>query len=87
MYTVRPRTRLLASTAGTMLLNEFLKEHQEIERHKTIISQLKSTVAQQQKGLKLLTARLKEQAAQIQKVSAPDKNNRPAPQMLINPIK
>ena len=46
-----------------MLLNEFLKEHKKVEESQAI-------VAQQQKGMDVLSAQLKEQAAQIQKVSA-----------------
>ena len=46
-----------------MLLNEFLKEHRKVQ-------DLEATAAQQQKGIKVLTASVKEQAAQIQKVSA-----------------
>jgi uncharacterized coiled-coil protein SlyX len=46
-----------------MLLNEFLKEHKKVQ-------DLEATLAQQQKGMDVLTAQLKEQAAQIQKVSA-----------------
>ena len=45
-----------------MLLNEFLKEHRQVQA-------LKSTVAQQQKQIEALTASFKEHAAQIQKVS------------------
>src|SRR5205807_10020535 len=52
-----------------MLLNEFLKEHKKVEEQQASITDLKSTVAQQQKGMEILTAQLKEQAAQIQKVS------------------
>jgi uncharacterized coiled-coil protein SlyX len=48
---------------NSMLLNEFLKEHQKVQS-------LEATVAQQQKRMEVLTAQLKEQAAQIQKVSA-----------------
>jgi hypothetical protein len=48
---------------NAMLLNEFLKEHKKVE-------ELQATVAQQQKGMELLAAQLKEQTAQIQKVSA-----------------
>ena len=47
---------------NAMLLNEFLKEHREV-------AELKSTVAEQRKGLEAMAAQLKEQAAQIQKVS------------------
>ena len=52
-----------------MLLNEFLKEHKKAEEQQASIAELKSAVAQQQKGMEVLTAQLKEQAAQIQKVS------------------
>jgi len=47
---------------NAMLLNEFLKEHRQVQA-------LKSTLAQQQKQVEALTASFKEQAAQIQKVS------------------
>src|SRR4029077_17005737 len=55
---------------NAMVLNEFLKEHKKVEEQQATITELKSTVAQQQKGMEVLTAQLKEQAAQIQKVSA-----------------
>ena len=48
---------------NAMLLNEFLKEHKKVE-------QLKSIVAQQREDMGVITAQLKAQAAQIQKVSA-----------------
>ncbi len=76
---------------NAMLLNEFLKEHRKVDEqnHKTqeqeaTIAELKSTVAQQQKGMELLTAHLKEQAAQIQKVNAKLDVNKPAPQVVLN---
>jgi trimeric autotransporter adhesin len=62
---------------NVMLLNEFIKEHKKVE-------QLQATVAQQQKGMEVLTAQLKEQAAQIQKVSAQVEMNKPAPQVVAN---
>ena len=58
-----------------MLLNEFLKEHKKVQN-------LEVTVAQQQKGMEVLTAQLKEQAAQIQKVSAQLEVSKPAPQVV-----
>jgi trimeric autotransporter adhesin len=48
---------------NAMLLNEFLKEHRKVQ-------ELEANAAQQQKEIKALTASLKEQASQIQKVSA-----------------
>jgi len=62
---------------NAMLLNEFLKDHKKVE-------ELQVTVAQQQKGMEVLTAQLKEQAAQIQKVSAQLEVNKAAPQTVAN---
>jgi septal ring factor EnvC (AmiA/AmiB activator) len=69
---------------NNMLLNEFLKEHKKVEEQHASIAQLKSTVAQQQKGMEVLTAQLKGQAAQIQKVSAQLEVSTPAPQVVAN---
>ena len=83
---------------NAMLLNEFLKEHRKVEQQgrkveeqETTITQLKSTVAkqeataaQQQKEIKALTASLKEQASQIQKVSAQPDLSKAAPQTVLN---
>ena len=82
---------------NAMLLNEFLKEHKafleeqrKVQKLEAAISQLKSTVAeqnatiaQQQKGMEAVTARLNEQAAQIQKVSAQLEANKPAPRVVL----
>jgi len=62
---------------NAMLLNEFLKEHKKVQN-------LEVTVAQQQQGMEVLTAQLREQAAQIQKVSAQLEVNKPAPQVVTN---
>jgi Chaperone of endosialidase len=56
---------------NVMLLNEFLKEHKKVEEQQANIAELKSTVG-------VLTAQLKEQAAQIQKVSAQLEAGKPA---------
>ena len=67
-----------------MLLNEFLKEHKKVEEQQASIADLKSTVALQQKEMQVLTAQLKEQAAQIQKVSAQLEASKPAPKVVAN---
>jgi uncharacterized coiled-coil protein SlyX len=69
---------------NTMLLNEFLKEHKRVEAQQATIAELKSTVAQQQKGMEVLTAQLKEQAAQIQKVSTQLEMVKSAPRVVDN---
>ena len=78
-YTVR------YDAVNAMLLNEFLKEHRKKEEQEATIAELKSTVAQQQKAMEVLTAQLKEQASQIQKVSAQLEASKPAPQVVNNP--
>jgi Lhr-like helicase len=55
---------------NAMLLNEFLKEHHQMQ-------DLKATVAEQQKQIEALTAGL-------QKVSAQVEVNKPAPQVVVN---
>jgi hypothetical protein len=69
---------------SVMLLNEFLKEHKKVEEQQASITDLKSTVALQQKEMQVLTAQLKEQAAQIQKVSAQLETSKPAPKVVAN---
>jgi len=58
------------------LLNEFLKEHERVQAQQECISELDSkvtgqeaTIAQQQKQMDGLIARLQEQATQIQNIS------------------
>jgi hypothetical protein len=75
---------LRRDSINAMLLNEFLKEHKKVEEQQASIAELKSTVAQQAKGMEVLTAQLKEQAAQIQKVSAQIEVSNPAPQVVVN---
>jgi DNA-directed RNA polymerase specialized sigma54-like protein len=72
---------LRRDSINAMLLNEFLKQHHQVERLK---NEFEATVAQQQKEIKTLTAQLKEQAAQIQKVSAQLEVNKPAPKVVVN---
>jgi len=55
---------------NAMLLNEFLKEHR--------------TAQELKKEIEALTATVKEQASQIQKVSAQLEVSKPAPQLVIN---
>jgi trimeric autotransporter adhesin len=55
---------------NAMLLNEFLKAHRKME--------------EQQEQIDALTVQLKEQAAQIQKVSARIETSRPAPHVVTN---
>jgi hypothetical protein len=69
---------------NAMLLNEFLKEHKKVEDQQATIVELKSTVAQQQKGMEVLAADLKEQAAQIRKVSAQVQMTKPAAKVALS---
>src|SRR5262249_1297443 len=70
-YTVR------YDAVNAMLLNEFLKEHREVQEQQATIEEVKSIAAKQEKinaqqhrETKALAETLREQASQIQKVSA-----------------
>jgi hypothetical protein len=60
-----------------MLLNEFLKEHRKVNEQGATIAELKKEIAG-------LTATVKEQATQIQKVSAQLEVSKTAPRTVLN---
>jgi len=85
IYTVR------YEAVNAMLLNEFLKAHRKVEKQQATITQVKSdaakqeaTISQLKKDMGVFRAQLKEQAAQIQKVSAQLAVNKTAPQIVLN---
>jgi len=71
VYTVR------YEAVNAMLLNEFLKEHKAVQEQGATIAEFKKQIA-------TLIAAAKEQAAQIQKVSAQIEVTKPAPQVVNN---
>ena len=84
-YTVR------YEAVNAMLLNEFLKQHGKIQQQEETITHVKSTIAkqeatiaQQQKEITVLTASVKEQASQIEKVSAQFRVSKPASKLVVN---
>jgi uncharacterized coiled-coil protein SlyX len=84
-YTVR------YDAVNAMLLNEFLKEHRKVQEQGATIAELKSIAAkqeminaQQQREVKALTATLREQASQIQKVSAQLELEKASAQTVVN---
>jgi uncharacterized coiled-coil protein SlyX len=78
VYTVR------YEAVNAMLLNEFLKEHRTVQELKSTVAKQEAIIAQQQKGMEAVTARLDKQASQIQKVSARIEVTKPAPQVVNN---
>ena len=80
---------------NAMLLNEFLKEHKKvqeqnskIQQQEAAITELKSTVAQQQKDIQATAAHQQKQiealTAGLQKVSVQLETSKPAPQVVSN---
>src|SRR5207249_3449608 len=76
---------------NAMLLNEFLKAHRKIDDQQahvteldSIIAKQEARIAQQEKGIEVLTAQLKEQAAELQKVSAQLELRKPSPRTVLN---
>jgi len=82
IYTVR------YEAVNAMLLNEFLKEHRRVTEQDRKLQQQEETIAQLRQDFRTtvaeLNARLKEQGAQIQKVSAQLELNKTAPQTVLN---
>jgi uncharacterized coiled-coil protein SlyX len=75
-YTVR------YEAVNAMLLNEFLKEHRKVEALESKMAKQESTNADQQNVIQALVASLKEQAAQIQKVSDQLRAQAPTPRVV-----
>jgi hypothetical protein len=76
---------------NAMLLNEFLKAYdrmqeqgRKVEHQEATIAELKSTITQLKSGVNVLTATLKEQAAQIRKVSDHLELNKTAPRTVVS---
>ena len=55
-----------------------------VSKQEATVAQLRSTVAQQQKGMEAVIAHLKEQDSKIQKVSTQIELNKPAPRTVLN---
>jgi hypothetical protein len=76
---------------NAMLLNEFLKEHRKVEKQERKMQQQdrkiqeqEATITQLEKGMETVAARLKEQGAQIQRVSAKLEARKSSPQIVLN---
>lgn len=63
-YTVR------YDAVNAMLLNEFLKEHKRVEQQASEIQEQKDAISELKKGMNEVVAHLKQQASQIDRVSA-----------------
>ena len=86
LYTVR------YDAVNAMLLNEFLKEHRNVQNLETTVAELKTAKTREEGAISdlrnevhALTAQLKAQAAQIQKVSAQIDMSRPSAQLVCLP--
>jgi len=81
-YTVR------YDAVNAMLLNEFLKEHRNVKQLEATVAEQQqefhTAIAQQGKEIAALTTALKEQAAEIQKVSAQLELREPAARTVLS---
>ena len=78
IYTVR------YEAVNAMLLNEFLKEHRQVEELKATVAKQEATNTQQQNEIEALTARVREQMSALQKVNARLEARKPTPQIAAN---
>src|SRR5438067_6431827 len=69
---------------NAMLLNEFLKEHRQVQEQKATITQLKSIVAKQEATAAHQQKEIETLTAGLQKVSAQVQMSRSAPQIVLN---
>jgi hypothetical protein len=76
IYTVR------YDAVNAMLLNEFLKEHRAFLKEQRKVEVQEKTIAELKSGMTALAATVKEQASQIQKVSAQLEASIPTPQLM-----
>jgi septal ring factor EnvC (AmiA/AmiB activator) len=76
IYTVR------YDAVNAMLLNEFLKEHRQVEDQRHRLQEQEATIAELRKEME---TRFREQDSKIQKVSAQLEASKPAPQVVNNP--
>jgi septal ring factor EnvC (AmiA/AmiB activator) len=76
IYTVR------YDAVNAMLLNEFLKEHRQVEEQRHRLQEQEATLAELRKEME---TRFREQDSKIQKVSAQLEASKPAPQVVNNP--
>ena len=76
IYTVR------YDAVNAMLLNEFLKEHRQVEDQRHRLQEQEATIAELRKEME---TRFREQDSKIQKVSAQLEARKPASQIVNNP--
>ena len=71
---------------NAMLLNEFLKEHRKLEAQQAAITELKSTVTNEEKVFKTtiaqFAARIREQESKIQNVCTEVEMNKRSPHVV-----
>jgi uncharacterized coiled-coil protein SlyX len=79
-----PAARTAESLCKGKARSRIEEQGRKEQEQEATIAQLKATVTQQQKGMEVLAASLKEQAAQIQKVSTELEVSKAAPQMVLN---
>jgi uncharacterized coiled-coil protein SlyX len=77
-YTVR------YEAVNAMLLNEFLKQHRQVQEQEATITQLKSTVAKQEATAAHQQTEIEALTAGLQKVSAQIQMSHSAPQIVLN---
>jgi len=78
-YTVR------YEAVNAMLLNEFLKEHRQVEEQKAGLAEMKSVVSKQEELIAKQQKQIEALTATVQKVSDQIALSKPAPQLVANP--
>jgi len=75
VYTVR------YDAVNAMSLNEFLKEHDKVQKHDADIAQLQSTISQQERDIDALDTSMSDHAAQLNRITSLLQVDKAAPQI------
>jgi len=70
---------------NAMLLNEFLKEHRQVEEQKAGLAEMKSVVSKQEELIAKQQKQIETLTATVRKVSDQISLSKPAPQLVNNP--
>jgi len=70
---------------NAMLLNEFLKEHRQVEEQKAGLAEMKSVVSKQEELIAKQQRQIEALTASVQKVSDQIALSKPSPQLVANP--
>jgi hypothetical protein len=78
-------TTMRCEAVNAMLLNEFLKEHRQVEEQKAGLAEMKSVVSKREELIAKQQKQIETLTVTVRKVSERVELTKPAPQLVANP--